>query len=72
MKRVNHRVNANQHNCGVNVKSSEGSCLALDFYGTIVTFVEAMDYSFLSPTVRSSLGYYNLLLEHSNQVIYKK
>ncbi len=46
MKRVNQRVNTNQHNCGVNVKSSVGTSLALDFYGTIVTFVEAMDYSF--------------------------
>ncbi|MBK9271486.1 MAG: hypothetical protein IPM48_07800 [Saprospiraceae bacterium] len=58
MNRVIQRVNVNKLNCGVNVKSSEGTSLALDFYGTIVTFVGALDYSFLSPTVRLSLGYY--------------
>lgn len=52
------RVNNDQPNCGVNVKGSEGTCLALDFHGTMVIFVKRLIIPFLPTTVRSSLDYY--------------
>ena len=36
------RVNNDQPYCGVNVKGSEGTCLALDFHGTMVIFVKRL------------------------------
>ncbi len=55
------RVNNDQPNCGVNVKGSEGTCLALDFHGTMVIFVKRLIIPFLPTTVRSSLDYYKLV-----------
>ena len=56
------RVNNDQPYCGVNVKGSEGTCLALDFHGTMVIFVKRLIILFyrrLSDQV-STITYYTI------------
>lgn len=66
------RVNNDQPYCGVNVKGSEGTCLALDFHGTMVIFVKRLIILFyrrLSDQV-STITDYGLELNQSIAILY--